>query len=454
MRHFTLITFIALLALPMQAQTVFESGFENWDNNRPTDWFGARTNLPQAGVVQVTDNVHGGSSAVRLIREASGHQRFSTQDVTVVDGQGYQVNFWVRGAGEIRLGLYDGRATSAGYAGYTDYTTVSGNTWTEVTLTVTSAMDATDGQFILSVRNTVAPEHLVVDDVTITEVTIAPPQTVTIQQIQESQAPDGASPLVGQTVITSGIVTALTTTPSNGFFIQNGAGPWSGIFVFSTPLATMAIGDNITLTGTVAEFNGQTQLSNVVDMDVNSTGNAMPYTPISTLAATTESYESVLASVSNAVCTEVPGGANFGKWRANDGSGAIYVGKQIYTTTPNPELGQIFDVTGIVLYSFGEYNLVPRMASDIALVTSVNELVNTSITMYPNPANDQFTLELGQLSGHTEYVISDINGRTVATGVLTSDRTTIAVDAIANGSYVVTLRSNASVRNLHMAVQH
>jgi hypothetical protein len=130
------------------------------------------------------------------------------------------------------------------------------------------------------------------------------------------------------------------------------------------------------------------------------------------------------------------------------------VGKQIYTTTPDPLLGQIFDVTGIVLYSFGEFNLVPRDAGDVSLVTSIDELASTSITMYPNPASVILTLELDQVSGRTEYVISDLNGRIVANGVLNSDRTMIAVGTLANGSYVVTLRNNGSVRNLRMAVQH
>jgi len=453
MKYFTLLALTALLALPMQAQIVFESGFEDWTGNTPNDWFGTRTNIAASGVTQVNANVNGGAFAARLTKTGTGHQRFSTQSVTVADGQGYSVNFWVRGAGQVRLGLYDGRAIASGYAPYTAYETVTGNTWTEVTLEVTSAMDATNAEFILSVQNTLAPEHLVVDDVTITAITIAPPPTVTIQQIQESQAPDGSSPLLGQAVITSGVVTAITTTPSNGYFIQNGAGPWSGIFVFNAP-NTLAIGDAITLTGTVAEFNGQTQLSAISDQEVTSTGDPMPLTNISTLAATTETYESVLGTVTNAVCTEVPGGANFGKWRANDGSGPVYVGKQIYTTTPDPLLGQIFDVTGIVLYSFNEFNLVPRNAGDVSLVTSIDELASATIAMYPNPASDLLTLELEDLSGRTEFVISDINGRAVANGVLTSDRTTITVDAIANGSYVVTLRNNGSIRNLRMAVQH
>lgn len=453
MRYITLFAFATLLAMPMQAQVIFESGFEDWTGNSPDDWFGARTNIAASGVSQVDADVHGGTYSVRLTKEGTGHQRFSTQSVTVADGQGYSVNFWVRGEGQIRLGLYDGRSIGSGYAPYTPYVNVTGNTWTEVTLEVTAAMDATNAEFILSVQSTVAPEHLVVDDVTISEVTITPPPTVTIQEIQETQAPDGSSPLVGQTVVTSGVVTAITTTPSNGYFIQNGPGPWSGIFVFNAPNA-LAIGDAVTLTGTVAEFNGQTQLSAISDQEVTSSSNPMPLTEISTLAATTETYESVLGTVSNAVCTEVPGGANFGKWRANDGSGPVYVGKQIYTTTPDPLLGQIFDVTGIVLYSFGEFNLVPRGAGDVSLVTSVDELASTSITLYPNPASDNLTLELDQVSGRTEYVISDLNGRIVANGVLNSDRTMIAVGTLANGSYVVTLRNNASIRNLRMAIQH
>lgn len=453
MKHVTLLAFIALLAFPTQAQVIFESGFENWTGNTPDDWFGSRTNIAQSGVAQVDADVHGGALAVRLTKTGSGHQRFSTQPVTVVDGQGYSVNFWVRGEGQVRLGLFDGRSAASGYSPYTAYATVTGNTWTQVTLEVSAAMDATNAEFILSVQNTMAPEHLVVDDVTITKITIAPPQTVTIQQIQETQAPDGASPLLGQAVITSGVVTALITTPSVGYFIQNGMGPWSGVFVFSAP-GTLAIGDAITITGTVDEYNGQTQLISISDQEVTSSSNPMPVTNISTVEATTETFESVLASVSSAVCTEVPGGANFGKWKANDGSGPVQVGKQIHTTTPSPLLGQIFDVTGIVLYSFNEFNLVPRSASDISLVTSVDELANASISMYPNPASDLLTLELDQMSGRTEYVISDINGRAVANGVVSNDRTTIAVGAIANGSYVLSLRNDSSVRNLRMAVQH
>jgi hypothetical protein len=276
---------------------------------------------------------------------------------------------------------------------------------------------------------------------------------VTVQDIQTTAAPDGASPLVGQTVTTSGIVTAITTTPSNGYFIQNGSGSWSGIFVFNAP-GTLAIGDNITITGVVAEFNGQTQLSGISDLEVNSTGNAMPNTPITTAEANTEPYESVLGTVSNATCTEVPGGANFGKWKADDGSGWVYVGKQIYTTTPDPTLGQIFRVTGIVLYSFGEFNLVPRNAGDVELVTGMAEFANTSVSIYPNPSSDRFVLELGEVEGRTEYMVRDMNGRQLINGIVTNVRTVIPAEGLANGAYILTLLDNNTVQSYRLVVKH
>ena len=116
MRHITLLACTVLFALPMSGQVIFESGFEDWTGNLPDDWFGMRTNLPQSSVEQVSADVHGGTYAVRLIKESTGHQRFTTQDQTVENGQGYVVNFWVRGEGQIRLGLYDGRPTGSGYA--------------------------------------------------------------------------------------------------------------------------------------------------------------------------------------------------------------------------------------------------------------------------------------------------------------------------------------------------
>jgi len=77
---------------------------------------------------------------------------------------------------------------------------------------------------------------------------------VTIPQIQGSGA---SSARVGQTVNTSGIVTKVN---NNGFFIQDPVGDGDpttsdALFVFTSSAPTVAVGQLITLSGKVAEFN-------------------------------------------------------------------------------------------------------------------------------------------------------------------------------------------------------
>lgn len=444
MRNITLIACATLLAVPLHAQVIFQSGFEEWDGGLPTDWVGARTNLALSGIQEVTDNVFEGNSAVRLVRDTQGHQRFTTQPLTVVDGQAYNVTFQVRGEGQIRLGLYDGRPTGSGYATYSPYENITGNNWTEVSLTITAAMNTSDAEFILSLQNTVAPEHLVVDDVTITIATVEPPLEASIQEIQESTAPDGASPLVGQVVSTGGVVTALL---ANGFFLQNGGGPWSGIFVFSTQ-NTPAIGDLVSFTATVEEFFGMTQLTQVNDFAIASSGNMLDVTSASTADVNTEPFEAVLVQVSNATCTNPDAG--FGQFVVNDGSGDCLVDDVIFQFTAS--LGATYNVTGPVQYAFEQYKILPRDINDVELVTGMDDLAFGGVELFPNPATDVLNIHLGRMEGRTEYTLADATGRVVRGEVITHEQGVIPVYGLASGSYVLTLRSGDSVWSTRVMV--
>jgi len=98
--------------------------------------------------------------------------------------------------------------------------------------------------------------------------------------IHDIQGNSGASPLVGQTVAPRGIVTLLK---SNGFFLQEELADYDadpntseGIFVFTSSAPTVAVGDDATVTGTVVEFNGMTEISPVSNVLINSTGNTLP----------------------------------------------------------------------------------------------------------------------------------------------------------------------------------
>ncbi|HPQ42195.1 MAG TPA: hypothetical protein PLV45_17625, partial [bacterium] len=103
----------------------------------------------------------------------------------------------------------------------------------------------------------------------------SPPVNVTINQIQNTGGGPGDSPYVGQTVITTGIVTAFEDGDSN-MFIQDGTGAWNGVVMYDGAGWTgYAPGDELEVTADVVEYNGLTELTNC-SITVLTTGNPLP----------------------------------------------------------------------------------------------------------------------------------------------------------------------------------
>jgi len=179
----------------------------------------------------------------------------------------------------------------------------------------------------------------------------------TIQEIQETVDPSGDSPRVGETVETSGIVTAVG---NGGFWIQDGTGAWSGVFVLDGSAFTI-LGDAVTVVGAVQESNGLTRIS-ASSVAVNSSGNPIPSaTSVSTGAAGVEELESVLLSVSGAICVNADAG--FGEYTLNDGTGDYRADDALFAFAPTAFAE--YDAVGIGYYSFGNFKMLPRDADDI-----------------------------------------------------------------------------------------
>jgi predicted extracellular nuclease len=96
-----------------------------------------------------------------------------------------------------------------------------------------------------------------------------------------------ASPLVDQTVTVSGIVVGdfenegvANQTYLQGYYLQDdGDGnpaTSDGIFVFSGTANNVSLGDRVQVTGRVAEFRQQTQISNVTNFTICSSNNPLP----------------------------------------------------------------------------------------------------------------------------------------------------------------------------------
>lgn len=102
-----------------------------------------------------------------------------------------------------------------------------------------------------------------------------------LSRIHDIQGPGAVSPVAGSAVVTEGVVTA---TKFNGFFLQEpdataDADPQTseGIFVFTSDLPAVNVGDFVNVSGNVVEFQGLTEIStNNGGVIVTASGNPLP----------------------------------------------------------------------------------------------------------------------------------------------------------------------------------
>jgi predicted extracellular nuclease len=176
--------------------------------------------------------------------------------------------------------------------------------------------------------------------------------------IYSIQGNGSLSPLAGQTVTTTGIVTKVT---NNGFFMQDLLGdgnPLSsdGIFVFTSTAPTVTAGQSIRLTGIVAEFNTGsvsnadtlahklTELTSPTAITVLSTGVVVTPAVVALPEAVNddlESYEGMLVTITGPLTVQ----QNF--FQARNGQLTLAAGGRLETPTnryrPGPQAQALAD---------------------------------------------------------------------------------------------------------------
>ena len=419
------------------AQTVFQSNLSSWAGGVPTDWMGSKTSISAANVVEQTVGATYGTSMASLINATATHKRFSTQPVTVTPGETYLIEMWVacQTTGQLRTAYYD--LTNLAYSTYNSYIDVaaaSAGNLVLVSQTVTMPAGCTSAEFILSVVNTdpaTAPSPLfigiLIDSVAITA--SAPPVSTpyTINQIQFATTPPYDSPHNTELVETSGVVTGVQY---NGYYLQDGNGPWNGIFVLDYNNVPNR-GDVVTITGTVDEYFNYTEIKNVIIYNAVAGGVLPTPSNISTLAANDEQYEGVLVKVLNANCSADTTSNAFREWTINDGSGALVADDKMYIYAPT--VSTSYNVTGIMDFAFSVAKLLPRDINDIAVATGISENKNNTLLVYPNPANNVLHFEMG-LTNVTVQIF-DITGQTLKTVTTNTNKFSISLTNFSNGIY-------------------
>lgn len=372
---FTLLSAI-IIGSSAYGQVVFQSDLSSWTGGNPDGFATSGVTSLEADstlqnstlLVPITPNY--GTDMASLINIESGHRRFGTNAITVTPGTTYQIKAYVQAtAGNLRTNFRD--VTNSAYGTYNPYVDLSTgfSTGGVVTQSVTIPAGCTSAEFILSIQLTdpatgVSPFFvgILLDSmsVEVLPVTYTPTTIYDIQYVTSGSD----SPELGNFVEVSGIVTG--TLSGDGYWMQDADGEWNGIYV-EDAINTPAIGDSITVDGKVAESFGLTVLQNIASFTAEPTP-VVPINPaaVSTAVMSAEGYESVLVQEANVECTNEDAG--FGNWTVNTNPGtpadSILIADDLYAYTC-PVLGDMYDITGIVHYSFSEYKILPRDANDI-----------------------------------------------------------------------------------------
>ena len=184
-------------------------------------------------------------------------------------------------------------------------------------------------------------------------------ETTSIAEIQEGQLTDMYS---GQVVVTNGVVTGVFGSLVS---LQDGQGAYSGIWMYGSNVPVV-VGDQVEVTGTVAENYGLTQLTGV-SVVISAQNADLPVAEVLTTAATSEEqWEGVLVQVDGDVSAEDLG---YGEWGLDDSSGQVVIDDRGYNAIATGEvvLGSHWQVTGPLDYAYGAFKVQPRSEADALL---------------------------------------------------------------------------------------
>ena len=199
-----------------------------------------------------------------------------------------------------------------------------------------------------------------------------------IQYVVDSDA-DDASPLYGQEVTITGVVTAefWGSDQSRYMHVQDSEGPWNGIVAFNyggwdsfdfvddsgAPIVGPAEGDSVTLTGTVEEYYNLTELIDISVGVVHGPATNIIEPTVVTIGEIGEAYEGCLIEVNNVTISDADLG--YGEWEFSDGTNSSTSDDKwnyYYYPEADQNLGSI---VGVLDYNYSNYKLQPRLARDV-----------------------------------------------------------------------------------------
>ena len=254
-----------------------------------------------------------------------------------------------------------------------------------------------------------------------------------IHDIQYTTDSSGDSPLNGQTVTISGIVTTEFWGGGNShLYVQDDEGGWNGIIVYQSGgwdtfdfssttgiVHSVAEGDSVTLTGTVNEYYGLTQIIDVSEFIIHGHASVMieptlvTPTQVMTDGADAEKFESCLIAVQDVAVSNPD--LNHGEWSVTDGTDTVRVDDR-WDYYFWPETGQELDeVVGCLDYSFGNTKIQPRLARDVVetgvtRIQRINQVLHSDLLKVADDNVSDISYYMGGETVTVEGIVSVATG--------------------------------------------
>ncbi len=220
------------------------------------------------------------------------------------------------------------------------------------------------------------------------------PETISeqdLKQITEVQGTSLQSPFLGQEVTIAGRITA--NFDNTVYIQQKGTTKRAGICVYNS-LKTGNIGDSIIVKGTVAEYSGLTELSDI-DYFFNFKNNDSITPLLITTQELGEDLEGMLVTIENVTfkkAGETVIDANTSFTFSDDFGESVVFSAWSSRLVGNKIPSEKVNITGVVSEYNGTYQILARDFNDISQVYTSSPLVSKSendITIYPNPTSNQ-----------------------------------------------------------------
>ncbi|MFC1683223.1 T9SS type A sorting domain-containing protein [Candidatus Zixiibacteriota bacterium] len=383
---------VALCVLAMTGSAfgqnlLLNPGFETWTAGAagpPDNWYSSHGSLTGSQEAVI---VNSGTYSCNLTWTTTT-TCYLIQDVAVTPAQDYTFSFMAYDndtGGRLRIAVrwYQADNTtfiSGYYGGYTDVDMASWQPMTSGPQTAPALAAFAHVEircYDISGWPNTATGY--VDDAVFEESVAPPPDTVSIYDIQYTTVAAGNcydSPLVGTSVVTQGVVSAVYAYYGS-FWIQEAAAPWSGVYVYGNDV-TPAVGDLVQVEGDVIEYYGLTEISNATVTILGSPGAPTPLLITTADLAepcnlTSESYEGMLVKLENVKCAVLA--SNWAWWVYSEcGSpDTVQIDDDLIYQMYEPDyVGQNYDyIIGIAHYAYDEFQINPRDLTDIGVAVAI-----------------------------------------------------------------------------------